>query len=138
VNAADSALRGPTAPPSRRSVRFIFGLIIVACWTPIALVVTGMLGVALYGGRSSGVMALVAPSDSSAVVLERLGPPTERWSDGQTWADGASSDAGCKGEPVGEAWHYDYWFANDALVIFDRAGRVRCIREGMFIALRSH
>jgi hypothetical protein len=94
---------------------------------------------AVYGGRPSGLAAAIARSDSSAVVLQRLGLPSSRDIDGKVWADMARPEEGCKTQPVGEAWIYSHWFANDGLVIFDRTGRVQRIREGgSFFAIRSH
>jgi hypothetical protein len=116
-----------------------FWVIVLACWVIPTLGVAGLVGFAVYGGSPSGVAAAIARSDSSAVVLQRLGPPSTRDIDGQVWANMARPEEGCKTQPVGEAWIYSHWFANDGLVIFDRTGRVQCIREGgSFFTIRSY
>jgi hypothetical protein len=121
----------------RRSVRIAFWLFVLACWAIPALGLGGLVGIVLFGGRPSGVAAVIARSDPSAIVLQRLGPPSRRDVDGQRWADLARPDEGCKTEPVGEAWSYEHWFARDAVVIFDRTGRVQCVIQGSFF-IRSH
>lgn len=126
------------ASRTRPSVRIAFWVFVATSWSFVVVALGGLVGFAMYGGRPSGVSTRIARADSTTQVLERLGSPSERDLDGQWWAERARPE-GCVKELAGEAWLYRRWFAKDALVIFDPAGRVHCIHEGSaIIVFRSH
>ena len=123
----------------RPSVRIAFWAFVVTSWAIVVVGLAGVVAVATHGGRPSGVSTRIARADSSTLVLQRLGEPSERGLDGQWWAERARPEEGCVKEHAADAWLYRRWFAKDALVIFDPAGRVHCIHEGgAIIVLRSY